>query len=85
MTVAVRRTDTGSEVSVSDSGPGIDEDELPHVFERFYRVEKSRSRSAGGSGLGLAIAKELVEIHGGRIWVESQAGKGSKFTFAIPS
>ena len=85
VTVAVRRIDTGSEVAVSDSGPGIDEDELPHVFERFYRVEKSRSRSAGGSGLGLAIAKEFVEIHGGRIWVESQAGKGSKFTFAIPS
>ena len=70
---------------MSDSGPGIDEDELPHVFERFYRVEKSRSRSAGGSGLGLAIAKELVETHEGRIWVESQAGKGSKFTFAIPT
>ena len=85
ITVAIRRTDAGSEVSVSDSGPGIEADELPHVFERFYRVEKSRSRSAGGSGLGLAIAKELVETHGGRIWVESQAGQGSSFTFAIPS
>ncbi len=85
VTVAIRQSDAGTEVSVSDSGPGIDANELPHVFERFYRVEKSRSRSAGGSGLGLAIAKELVETHGGRIWVESQAGKGSKFTFAIPS
>lgn len=85
VTVAIRRTDSGSEVYVSDSGPGIDADELPHVFERFYRVEKSRSRSAGGSGLGLAIAKELVETHGGRIWVESQVGQGAKFTFAIPS
>ncbi len=85
VTVAVRRTDIGSEVSVSDSGSGIGAVELPHVFERFYKVDKARSRLSAGSGLGLAIAKELVEIHGGRIWVESQIGKGSSFTFSIPS
>ena len=71
------------ELSVEDTGPGIDEHELPYVFERFYRVDKSRSRSTGGVGLGLTIAKRLVEAHGGRIWVTSQVDKGSTFTFAL--
>jgi signal transduction histidine kinase len=72
------------EVSVEDSGPGIDGNDLDHVFDRFYRHEKSRSRVAGGSGLGLAIVKELVEAHGGSVRVESEVGKGSTFTFTLP-
>jgi signal transduction histidine kinase len=72
-------------VSVMDSGIGIPPEHLPHLFTRFYRVDKSRARSRGGSGIGLTIAKHLVEAHGGRIWAESQgAGKGSTFTFTLP-
>jgi signal transduction histidine kinase len=67
-------------VSVSDSGIGISEDHLPHLFERFYRVEKSRSRSMGGTGLGLAIAQEIVHRHHGEIWVDSQPSLGTTFT-----
>lgn len=72
-------------VSVADNGEGIPAEHLPHVFERFYRVDDARSRSAGGAGLGLAIARQMVELHGGRIWVESEPGKGSKFTFTLPT
>ena len=68
--------------SVIDQGMGITEADLPHVFERFFKAD--RSRSTIGSGLGLAVAKQLVEAHGGRIWVESQPGEGSKFSFTIP-
>ncbi len=71
-------------VSVSDTGEGISADDLPRVFERFYRGEKSRSRSGGGGGLGLAIAKGIVEAHGGSIEVTSQVGEGSTFTFMLP-
>ena len=53
---------------------------LPYIFERFYRADDARARKTGGAGLGLAIAKQMVELHGGRIWVESEAGKGSKFS-----
>lgn len=67
-------------VSVSDSGIGISEDHLPYLFERFYRVEKSRSRSMGGTGLGLAIAQEIVHRHHGAIWVDSQPSSGTTFT-----
>lgn len=70
--------------SVRDSGPGIDPKELGNVFERFYRTDKSRSRTGGGAGLGLAIAKGLIEAHGGKIWAESTPGEGSRFTFTIP-
>lgn len=72
------------EVSVSDTGTGIPPEHLPHIFERFYRVDPSRSRSTGGSGIGLAIAKQLVEAHGGRLWAESEVGKGSTFHFTLP-
>lgn len=73
------------QVTVSDTGIGIPPEHLPHVFDRFYRVDKSRSRAGGGSGIGLTIARHLVEAHGGRIWVESEgAGKGSEFTFTLP-
>jgi signal transduction histidine kinase len=72
------------EVGVRDTGEGIPAQDLPNIFERFYRVDKSRARATGGSGLGLTIAKRLVEAHGGRIEVESELGKGSRFTFTLP-
>jgi signal transduction histidine kinase len=71
-------------ISVADEGEGIPAQDLPLIFERFYRVDKSRSRTTGGSGLGLTIAKRLVEAHGGKIEATSQPGKGSTFTFTIP-
>jgi two-component system sensor histidine kinase BaeS len=71
-------------VSVSDTGAGIPTEDLPYIFERFWRGEKSRSRAGGGSGLGLAIAKQLVEMHGGSIAVESTPGAGSIFHFTLP-
>jgi signal transduction histidine kinase len=73
------------EVSVRDTGSGIAAEDLPYVFERFYRADKSRSRATGGAGLGLAIARQLVEAHGGCIWVESTEREGSTFTFALPT
>ncbi len=73
------------ETSVKDSGIGIDPEHIPHVFTRFYRVDKSRSRVGGGSGIGLTVTKHLVEASGGRIWVNSPgAGKGSTFSFTLP-
>jgi len=72
------------EVSVSDTGEGIPAEDLPHIFERFYRVDKSRARATGGSGLGLTIAKRLVEAHGGTITVQSELRKGSHFSFTLP-
>jgi histidine kinase len=72
-------------IAVSDTGLGIPEEHLPHVFDRFYRVDKSRSRAGGGSGIGLTVARHLVEAHGGRLWVESPGpGMGSTFTFTLP-
>ncbi|MBZ5703549.1 MAG: PAS domain-containing protein [Acidobacteriia bacterium] len=71
-------------VTVADTGIGIPEAEQTRIFERFYRVDAARSREVGGTGLGLAIAKHLVEAHGGRIWVESQVGRGSQFHFSVP-
>jgi histidine kinase len=72
-------------IYVEDNGIGVSEDHLPHIFTRFYRIDKSRSRRYGGSGIGLTIAKHLVEAHGGRIWAESEGlGKGVRFTFTIP-
>jgi histidine kinase len=81
----VRAVDGTVEFSVRDSGVGITAEDLAHVFERFYRVDKSRSRALGGSGIGLTIAGALVEGMGGRIWAESPGpGLGSTFTFALP-
>ena len=70
--------------TVSDTGIGIPQVDQPRIFERFYRVDAARSREAGGTGLGLAIAKHLVEVHNGRLWVESEVGVGSQFHFAVP-
>ena len=71
-------------VSVIDSGPGISEEDQKHIFDRFYRVGESRSRTSGGTGLGLAIVKSLIEAHNGKIYVKSNAGKGTTFSFEIP-
>ncbi|MDO8689943.1 MAG: ATP-binding protein [Dehalococcoidia bacterium] len=73
-----------AQVSVTDSGSGISPEDLPLVFDRFFRADRSRSRSTGGSGLGLAIVKQLVEAHGGKVWAESQPGQGSAFSFTLP-
>ncbi len=84
ITVAVQRRDAEIEVSVSDNGPGIPPADLPHIFERFYRVDKGRSREKGGTGLGLSIVKHIVQLHQGRVWVESVQGSGSCFSFSLP-
>jgi two-component system phosphate regulon sensor histidine kinase PhoR len=72
------------EISVRDNGPGIPAEDVPHVFERFYRVDKGRSREKGGTGLGLSIVKHIVQLHGGRVWVESRVGQGTTFYFTLP-
>ena len=84
ITIAARQLDNWLEVSVEDTGEGIPAEDLPNVFERFYRVDKSRARATGGTGLGLAIAKYFVEAHNGKINVQSELGKGSRFIFTIP-
>jgi signal transduction histidine kinase len=86
-TIAVEaRAEPGGMVAigVADTGAGIAPEDLPHIFERFYRADSSRSRATGGSGLGLTIARRLVEAHGGRIAVASEPGRGSRFTFTLP-
>jgi signal transduction histidine kinase len=82
--LTVYQRDNKVKISVADTGEGIPAEDLPNIFERFYRVDKSRTRTTGGSGLGLTIAKRLVEAHGSKIEVESEPGKGSTFTFALP-
>ena len=82
VTVRARRESTAVIVSVSDTGIGIAPDAVPHIFNRFWQA---RATPRGGSGLGLAIARGIVEAHGGRLWVESQVGKGSTFSFSIPA
>jgi two-component system phosphate regulon sensor histidine kinase PhoR len=79
-----KQGEEGVKVSVQDQGDGIPEAELPRIFERFYRVDKARSRKTGGTGLGLAIVKHLVENHGGKLEVESYPGQGSTFSFTLP-
>ncbi len=84
ITVTARKAGNFVEVSVADTGEGVPAEELPNIFERFYRVDRSRSRRTGGSGLGLTIAKRLVEAHGGKINAVSELGKGSIFSFTLP-
>jgi histidine kinase len=85
VTVRAVLVDGEVRVTVTDSGIGIAAEHLAHIFDRFYRVDKSRARSGGGSGIGLTIARFLVEAHGGRIWAESPGpGQGSTFTFTLP-
>jgi len=84
--VVVSATPTGErcEIRVEDTGPGIPPEHLPFLFERFYRVDQARSRGEGGTGIGLAIARSVVDAHGGRIWAESDVGRGSVFAFELP-
>ncbi len=82
--VTARRENNMVKISVNDTGEGISAEDLPNMFERFYRVDKSRARTAGGSGLGLTIVKRLVEAHGGSVGVQSELGKGSSFSFTLP-
>jgi two-component system sensor histidine kinase BaeS len=72
-------------VEVGDTGSGIAPEDLPYVFERFYRADKSRSRASGGSGIGLAIVKQLVEAHAGQVEVESRPGQGATFRLVLPA
>lgn len=94
---AIKYTPKGSHITVSsqlrnddvvirvrDNGPGIPAEDVPHLFERFYRVDKGRSREKGGTGLGLSIVKHIVQLHGGKVWVESILGQGSAFHFSLP-
>jgi signal transduction histidine kinase len=84
VTITASRRNGAVDVAVTDTGPGIAPEHLPRLFERFYRVDSARSRDEGGTGIGLAIARSVVEAHGGRIWAESEPGKGSTFTFQLP-
>ena len=83
--VAASQHGAGVRVVVDDTGVGIPADALPHLFDRLYRADPSRGRATGGTGLGLTIARQLVEAHGGTIWVESEEGTGSRFGFDLPS
>jgi len=94
---AIKFTDTGEvrvtahavngrfNVSVTDTGPGIAEEHQARIFEQFHQVDNSNTKAKGGTGLGLAIAKQIVEMHGGRIWVQSALGKGSTFQMELPT
>ena len=84
ITVSMKTTETQMILSISDEGLGIPKKDLPKIFDRFYRVDKARSRAQGGSGLGLAIAKEIIKQHHGFIWAKSEYGKGSTFTIVLP-
>ena len=84
ITVTMKTTDDQMILSISDQGLGIPKEDLPKIFDRFYRVDKARSRAQGGTGLGLAIAKEIVKQHNGFIWAKSEYGKGSTFTIVLP-
>src|SRR5207249_7914962 len=85
ITLSCTREDGNTLISIRDTGPGIAPEHLPRVFDRFYRVDRGRSRAQGGSGLGLAIAQSIAELHGGQITVESVVGQGSTFTVILPT
>ena len=84
LTISLHRTEDNAELTIRDTGMGIPPESLPHIFERFYRVDKARSRASGGSGLGLAIVRAIVQRNKGQIRVDSTLGKGSCFTVTFP-
>ena len=84
VTVRLRRSDGSLEIAVRDTGPGIEAEHVPFLFDRFYRADKARARESGGTGLGLAIVKGIVEAHGGTVSVDTQPGTGSEFTIRLP-
>jgi two-component system phosphate regulon sensor histidine kinase PhoR len=83
-TISAKVVNNALQIDISDTGIGISEKDLPRIFERFYRVDKARSRELGGTGLGLSIVKHIVSAHGGQVWVKSELGFGSTFSFTIP-
>ena len=84
ISISASKTDSGVEISVSDTGVGIAAEDQPKVFEEFRQVGSDYAHKVEGTGLGLTLAKKFVELHGGKIWVESEPGKGSTFTFTLP-
>jgi signal transduction histidine kinase len=83
--IAVHKDVDAFVVSVNDTGPGIAEADRQRIFEEFQQADSSSTRKKGGTGLGLSIARRIVELHGGRIWVESTVGRGSVFSFRVPA
>ena len=84
ISITANKTDSGVEISVSDTGIGIPPTEQPTIFEEFRQVGGDYAHKKEGTGLGLTLAKKFVELHGGKIWVESEVGKGSAFIFTLP-
>ena len=82
--VRLRRSDGVAQIAVADNGPGIPAEQLPQLWNRFYRGDKARSRASGGAGLGLAIVKYIAEAHGGRVAITSEVGQGATFTITLP-
>lgn len=82
--ISLSQTNKTATLTVKDDGVGISESDLPHIFERFFRADKSRNRATGGSGIGLAIVKSIVQAHGGKVWAVSALGRGSEFTLELP-
>lgn len=83
--ICLSQLDDGVQLAIEDNGPGISEEHLPHVFDRFYRSDSARTRKYGGAGLGLAISKSIIDAHGGSIWVNSQSGQGCTFKVWLPA
>lgn len=82
--ITISGTEDTVTVSVTDTGIGISAEDIPHLFQKFYRIDNSSTRTIGGTGLGLYLCRTIIELFGGRIWVESKMGQGSSFKFSLP-